>query len=458
MTPLIFNAFVMNSPGHLSPGLWRHADDRSVRYKSLAFWVEFATLLERGLFDGIFIADFYGHYDVFEGSPAQAFRNAVQIPRNDPLLLVSAMAHATRHLGFGVTMSTTYEPPFALARRLSTLDHLTDGRIGWNIVTSASESAARNFGMREQLSHTERYDRAEEYMQLCYKLWEASWEDGAVVADRASGIYADPARIHRIDHVGPHFSVEGPHLCEPSPQRTPVLFQAGASSFGRPFAARHAECVFVGAPSRAVLAGSVRKLRQAFADAGRDPASIAIIAEHTVITAPTAAEAEDKHAAYRQHASREGALTLMSGWTGVDFSQFAPDDVFEHVESKAIRTAVEAMSSADPSRAWTAAEIAEWCGIGGLSPVSVGNPQDVADSLADWAQETGIDGFNLSYAIMDGGFRDFIDLVVPVLQARGLYKTQYREGTLRQKLFGSGDKLVSPHPASAYGCDTLSPT
>lgn len=450
MSPLIFNAFVMNSPGHLSPGLWRHPEDISTRFNSLSFWVDLAQLLERGLFDGIFIADFYGHYDVFTGSAAPSFRDAVQIPRNDPLLLISAMAHATRHLGFGVTMSTTYEPPFALARRLSTLDHLTDGRIGWNIVTSASESAARNFGMKEQLTHEERYDRAEEYMDLCYKLWEGSWEENAVVADRHGGVYTDPARVHPVNHAGKHFSVEGPHLSSPSPQRTPVLFQAGASSFGRPFAARHAECVFVGAPSKTVLRQSVAKLRKAFAEAGRDPAAIAIIAEHTVITAPTRAEAVAKHEDYRRYASRDGALTLMSGWTGVDLSRFARDEVFEHVDSNAIRTAVEAMSSADPSKEWTAGEIADWCGIGGLSPVSVGDPEDVADQLAGWAEETGIDGFNLSYAVMDGGFRDFIDLVVPVLQERGLYKTGYRDGSLRHKLFGGGDRLAAPHPAAGY--------
>lgn len=447
MPNLIFNAFVMNSPGHLSPGLWTHPQDTSTDYKKLSFWVELAKLLERGLFDGLFIADSYGHYDVYKGSPGPALRHAVQSPRNDPLLLVSAMAYATQHLGFGITCSTTYEPPFALARRMSTLDHLTEGRIGWNIVTSASDSAARNFGMDQQMSHEARYARAEEYLELCYKLWEDSWDEDAVLADHVTGVYADPSRVHPIHHSGTHFRVEGPHVCEPSLQRTPVLFQAGASSSGKPFAARHAECVFVGAPSKTVLAKSVAGLRAAFAQAGRDPASIAIIAEHTVITAPTTAEARDKYVDYRRYASREGALVLMSGWTGVDFSQFAPDDVFEHVNSNAIRTAVEAMSSADPSRAWTAGEIADWCSIGGLSPVSVGNPGEVAQSLSDWASDTGVDGFNLSYAVMDGGFRDFIELVVPELQTRGLYKERYVEGTLRQKLFQRGDRLQAPHPA-----------
>lgn len=448
MRELILNAFVMNSPGHLSPGLWRHTDDRSVGYKSLAYWVELAQLLERGLFDALFIADGYGIPETYEGSPDPALSLAVQTPRNDPMLLVSAMSHATTHLGFGVTCSTTYEQPFALARRMSTLDHLTEGRIGWNVVTSASESAARNFGLDRQLRHEERYDRAEEFLQVCYKLWEGSWEDGAIVADREQGIYANAARVHAIHHEGRHFRVEGPHASEPSPQRTPVIFQAGASSFGKRFAARHAECVFVGAPSKAVLAKSVLGLRKAFAEAGRDPASIPIIAEHTVITAETSAAAWAKYDDYRRYASREGALILMSGWTGVDLSRFAPDDVFQHVESNAIRTAVEAMSSADPSKAWTVDEIAEWCSIGGLSPVTVGDPVEVADALTGWVEETGIDGFNLSYAVMDAGFRDFITLVIPELQRRGLFKTRYADGTLRRKLFGGSDRLTEPHPAA----------
>lgn len=448
MRELIFNAFVMNSPGHLSPGLWRHPEDISTRYTSLAHWVELAQLLERGLFDALFIADGYGFPDRFGGSADAALSIGIQAPRNDPFMLVSAMAHATQHLGFGVTASTTYEHPFALARRLSTLDHLTGGRIGWNVVTSASESAARSFGLERQLRHEERYERADEHLEVCYKLWEASWEDGAVLADRESGIYADPAKVHAVRHSGRHFQVEGPHASEPSPQRTPVLFQAGASSFGKRFAARHAECVFVGAPSKAVLSKSVSGLRQAFAESGRDPASVPIIAEHTVITAPTRQEAQAKHAQYRSHASRKGALVLMSGWTGVDLSGLSPKDVFEHVESNAIRTAVEAMSSADPNRRWTVEEIAEWCGIGGLSPVTVGDPAEVADALTEWAVDTGVDGFNLSFAVMDEGFRDFIDLVVPELQRRALYKTRYASGTLRRKLFGRGDRLEEPHPAA----------
>ena len=448
--PILLNAFVMNTPSHLSPGLWRHPDDSSTAYTRLDHWIGLAQLLERGRFSAMFLADTLGTYEAFGGSMASAFRHGLHVPVNDPLLLVPAMAAATRHLSFGVTCSVSYEHPFSLARRFSTLDHLTGGRIGWNIVTSALDSAARNFGRPEQLPHDARYERAEEYLEVCYKLWEGSWADDAVRRDKHGGLYADPSRIRPIDHHGAHFDVAGPHLAEPSPQRTPVLYQAGASRRGRAFAARHAECIFVGAPSRVALKRTVDHLRAALAEAGRDPASVPIVAEHTVITAPTAAEAEDKRADYARYASEEGALAMMSGWIGVDLSRYRLDDPFEHVESNAIQSAVEAMSAADPGRVWTIREIAAWCGIGGLSPVTTGTPAAVADELEDWIAATGIDGFNLSYAVMDGGFRDFVELVVPELERRGRHPARYAPGTFREKLFGNGPRLPATHPAAAF--------
>ncbi|SNB79660.1 FMN-dependent oxidoreductase, nitrilotriacetate monooxygenase family [Arboricoccus pini] len=444
-TPLLFNAFVMNTPSHLSPGLWTHPDDHGRDYKRLAHWTGLARLLEEGLFDALFIADSLGVSDVFGGNADTALQQAIHVPINDPFPLVSAMAVTTEHLGFGVTASVSYDHPVPFARRITTLDHLTDGRIGWNIVTSSLASAARNFG-RTQLDHDARYELAEEFASVCYKLWEASWEDDAVRDDTKAGVYADPAKVHPIHHAGRFFEVPGIHLSEPSPQRTPLLFQAGASERGRRFAARHAECVFVGAPSKTVLKRSVSLIRDARRAAGLDPYGIRILAEHTVIAARDLATAQERLNAYRAHASASGALALMSGWIGHDLSRYGLDEPFRHIESNGIRTAVEAMSSADPNKVWTIGEIASWCGIGGLSPLSVGGPGEVADSLESWAEETDIDGFNLSYAVLPGSFRDFIEHAVPELQRRGLYKKSYAEGTLRRKLFGR-DRLDAPHPA-----------
>lgn len=451
--PIRFNAFQMNTVGHQSPGLWTHPDDRSHRYTDPDHWVELARLLERGRFDSVFLADVLGVYDVYQGAADAALWHGVQVPVNDPLALVPLMAQVTEHLGFGVTCALTYEHPYPFARRMSTLDHLTRGRIGWNIVTGYLDSAARNLGLPRQLGHDDRYDVADEYMEVVYKLWEHSWEDGAVLRDKARGIYTDPAKVHPIRHLGEHYQVPGFHLCEPSPQRTPVLYQAGASSRGKAFAARHAECVFISGPSKAVVARSVSDLRHAVALAGRDPAQVLIYAQALIVTGATHAEAEAKHARYREHIDPEAALALLSGWTGVDFSRYPLDATIEYIDTDAGRTALASFSQADPSRHWTVGEAARFIGLGGRGPVLVGDPQQVADDLESWIEETGIDGFNLAFAVAHETLRDVVELVVPELQRRGRYPLDYAPGTLRDKLFDCGARLDARHAARQVRID-----
>jgi FMN-dependent oxidoreductase (nitrilotriacetate monooxygenase family) len=349
-----------------------------------------------------------------------------------------------------VTCALTYEHPYPFARRMSTLDHLTAGRIGWNIVTSYLDSAARNIGLDQQIAHDDRYEIAEEYLEVCYKLWEGSWQDDAVVRDKQRRLFTDPQKVHGIGHHGRHYSVPGIHLCEPSPQRTPVLYQAGASTRGKAFAGKHAECVFVSGPSKAIIKSYVDDIRAAAASAGRDPADILIFLMFTAVTAPTQSEAEQKYAEYREYVSTDGALALMSGWTGVDLGAYGLDDVVQYVEKEANRSALESFTRADPNRVWTVREVANWVGIGGRGPLAVGTPQWVADTMQEWVEATGIDGFNLTYVVAHETFSDFVELVVPELQRRGVYKLDYRHGTLREKLFGREAKLAAPHPGAAY--------
>jgi FMN-dependent oxidoreductase (nitrilotriacetate monooxygenase family) len=443
------NAFEMNCVAHQSPGLWRHPRDRSRDYRRLDGWIALAMTLERGLFDGLFLADVLGVYDVFGGSPEAALRHATQTPVNDPLLVVPAMAAATENLGFGVTVTLSYEPPFPFARRMSTLDHLTGGRIGWNVVTGYLDSAAKGSRQSGQRPHDERYAVAEDYMEVVYKLWEGSWADDAVIADAKSGVFTRPERVRKVRHHGPHFKLDALHLSEPSPQRTPVLYQAGTSPAGRAFAARHAECVFMSGPSKKVIAPRVAAIRKLAAEAGRDPRDILMFAMMTVVVAPTDAEAQAKLADYRPYADPEGALTLMSGWTGVDFSRLDPGQVVEHVESEAGRTALENITRADPDRRWTVREVAEDVSIGGIGPVVVGSPNTVADELESWIAETDLDGFNLTFVVRPETFVDVVDLVVPELQRRGRYKKGYVRGTLREKLFGNA-RLDDRHPAARH--------
>lgn len=445
--PIRFNAFEMNCVAHQSPGLWTYPGDRSWQYKDIEYWTDLAKILERGIFDGIFIADVIGYYDVYKGNNDSALREAAQIPVNDPLQLAAPIAMATQHLGIGITASTSFEHPYTFARRLSTADHLTKGRVGWNIVTSYLESGAKNVGQGGLRQHDNRYEVANEYLEVLYKLWEGSWEDGAVVRDRERRLFTDPSKVHEIGHKGKFFDVPGYHLSEPSPQRTPVLYQAGASGPGKQFAAAHAECVFVAAPTQHVLAKYISELTRLAQAAGRAREDIKVYNLTTVIVDETDAKAQAKAARYAEHASYDGALTFVSGWSGVDFGPYAPADLVRKIETNAVRSLLDHFTD---GQSWTVKELAKWAGIGGLGPVLVGSPATVADLLQDWAEKTGVDGFNLAYVVAHETFEDVVEHLVPELQRRGVYPKDYAPGTLRQKLFGQGHRLTAPHPGTTY--------
>lgn len=445
-----FNAFEMNCIAHQSPGLWRHPQDRSVEYKDLEYWTDLAQILERGFFDGIFIADVLGIYDVYHQSAEHALTGAVQVPVNDPLQIVPAMAAVTKHLGFGVTTSISFEHPYPFARRISTLDHLTKGRVGWNIVTSYLESGSKNLGLKTQVNHDNRYDIADEYLEVLYKLWEGSWEEGSVLRDRENGIFADHKKVHPIQHEGKYFTVPGIHICEPSPQRTPVLYQAGASSRGQKFASQNAECVFIAAPSKIATKKVVQGIRQKLVQEGRDPYSVKIYALLSIVTDETDAKAQAKFKEYQSYGSYDGALTLLSGWSGVDFSQYQPTDKVEYIQTNAIQSLLDSYVNADPERVWTIEEIANWNSLGGNGPVLVGSAETVSDALQQWVEDTDVDGFNLAYILAHQTFADVVEFIVPELQKRGVYQTLYAQGTLREKLFGAGPYLPENHRGAKY--------
>lgn len=439
---IYLNAFDMNTPGHQSPGLWAHPDDESHRYKDSEYWIELAKLLEKGRFDGVFIADVLGTYDVYGGSRDTAVRHGIQSPVNDPFLIVPLMAAVTKHLGFGVTSSVIHEHPYTFARKMSTLDHLTKGRVGWNIVTSYLKSATINMGLEKQISHDERYDIAEEYLQVCLKLWEESWEDDAVLADKSRRVYADPSKVHDIQHEGNYFTVPGAHLSEPSPQRTPVLFQAGASSKGRAFAANYAEVIFISAPTIAIAKESVRKIREEVEKTGRSQDDVKILTMFVPIVGRTEAEAKLKYEDYKGYISNEGALALFGGWTGVDVSDYAPDQEIQYIENDAIRSILENFTKMNPNRASTIQDVIDAVGIGGMGASAIGSPEQIADTMEEWVNEAGVDGFNIAYAITPGTFKDFVELVVPVLQERGLVQKEYSGNTLRENLLAADHRIA----------------
>lgn len=441
---IVLNALDCFCPSFLAQGMWAYPGDRTLDLHKLSYWTDYAKLLERGLFDMVFLADTIGVYDVFGGSKDAAVRTGVQVPINDPFAVIAGMAAVTSNLGIAVTGNLLYESPYLFARRLSTLDHLTDGRLGWNIVTGILASGARAQG-RTMPPHDARYDYGDEFMEIVYRLWEQSWEDDAVLADRTRGIYADPAKVHEIAFEGEHFRMSGMHLCQPSPQRTPVLFQAGTSGRGKQFAAQHAECMFVIGTSTRSLAKSVAEIRSAVAAAGRRPDQVRILAGLTVIVGRTAVEARDKHAAFRQAANAEATLVQASGGLGVDLSQYPLDGAITYSETDANRTLMENLTRREGG-AYSVREVAENMSLSGRNLLIVGDPDEVVEQMAGVIRDTGLDGFNLARVLMPESFVDFIDLVIPRLQERGLYKTAYRPGTLREKLgLGDGPHLAPEH-------------
>ena len=444
MPRLRFNAFSMNCVSHIHHGQWVREDSRSMDYTDLDAWVELAQLLERGKFDALFLADVVGTYAAYGGNRDAAVEEGLQTPVNDPSLLIPAMALATKNLGFAFTQSVLQEQPFNFARRLSTLDHLTKGRVGWNIVTSYLPDAARNLGYGGLPSHEDRYRRAEEYMQVVYKLLEGSWEEDAVVRDLANGIYADPAKIHDIDHHGEFFpDVPGPHLSEPSPQRTPVLFQAGTSEWGRDFAARNAEAIFLISRTPDAARLTIEDIRGRAAAAGRDPDHIVFFQGMSFIVGGTEAEALEKAADFDSTQSVRGYAAHMGGGMGVDLADVPLDAPIGEVEQYNTQGIVKGLIDSAPDKTWTFGDLLANRSMNRI----VGTPEQIADALEAWV-DAGVGGINMPYYVTPGTFADFIDGAAPELQRRGIMQSEYAEGTLREKLSDGAvpARLPESHP------------
>jgi FMN-dependent oxidoreductase (nitrilotriacetate monooxygenase family) len=443
---LRFNAFAMNCVSHIHHGQWRRPDTRQLEYASLDPWIELAQILERGRFDALFLADVVGTYDSHRGSRDPAVVEGLQIPVNDPSLLIPALAVSTEHLGFAFTSSVLQDHPFNFARRLATLDHITRGRVAWNVVTSYLETAGRNLGFGGLPPHDERYERADEYLDVLYKLLEGSWEEDAVLRDVEHGIYADPDKIHDIHHRGRFYpDVVGPHLSEPSPQRTPVLFQAGSSERGRAFAARHAEAVFIAARNVQGARKQVEDVRARAVANGREPGDILFYQGLSVLVGGTEEEARRKEADIEAYASDEGYAAHMAGSLGIDLSAIDLDAPVGELPEANVQGVVRGLIEAAPDRTWRFGDLLKF--IADLR--IVGTPEQVADHLAAW-HDAGVDGINLMYHTTPGSFRDFIDGVTPVLQERGLQQREYAPGTLREKLTGGGPRLPDTHAAAGY--------
>jgi long-chain alkane monooxygenase len=441
----------MSTVSHGNFGLWRHPRDETERYTDLRYWTGLATLLDRGGFDALFIADAVGQLDVYGGDASAALRGAVQTPVTDPLLAVSAMAAVTEHLGFGITVSTTYESPYLLARKFSTLDHLTNGRVGWNIVTSLLDSAARNIiGRDRQIPHDERYAMAEEFLDVTYKLWEGSWESDAVLRDRETGVYTDATKVHTIDHDGRYFSVPGAHLVEPSPQRTPVLFQAGTSPAGREFAARNAELVFASDPRPEVLRANIDDIRRRAVAHGRRHDAIKFITSVEIVVDSTDSAATAKADDLAAYHDLDSGLVLLSALSGIDWSSYGVDRPIEQFHTDASRSILAAVNDTDVRQRLTLRDYVG--GLGGFGgELFIGSATTVANDLEAYADRAGVDGFNIAYHVTPGSFVDVAEHLIPELRRRGRATAHGEPTTLRQRLFPGGSALLpGDHPGAVY--------
>lgn len=421
-------ALIMNfSASPHTIGQWRLPRSfRGETYLDASYWERIARTLERGCFDMLFFADSYTLHDRYQDSPDAAIRYAVQYPRLDPLPLIPMLSRVAPNLGFGVTASTTFLPPYWLARNMATIDHLTDGRMGWNVVTSYSRSEAQNFGMDDIPEHDLRYDIADEYMDVCNKLW-ASWEEDAIIMDREAGIYADPKKVHRINHEGKYFKSRGP-LCVPrTPQGRPVIIQAGSSPRGLKFAAQHADVIFAVPNSSGGAAKHRKAINAALAEAGRSRDDVKVIWGITPVVGESEAEVKAKREAILANIHPEAALVLLSGHLNYDLSTWPKDRPLSELEVSGVQAFARAQNYTVEEYARRMAE-----GSGNLMD---GTATQIVDRMEDLYEQTEGDGFMIVTHALPSSVDDFVDLVVPELQRRGHFREKYGARILRDRFF-----------------------
>jgi long-chain alkane monooxygenase len=447
---MIFTLLVMDSIGHNFHGSWRHPRARNREFKKFDLWVDLAKKAEKAKIDAFFFTDVIGVQGEYKGSRDVIFEMAMNVPIGDCTMLLPALARETNDIGFLYTSSVIQHHPFVFARAASTLDHLSDGRIGWNIVTSANESAFRNLGLPGNLSHDDRYAWAKEYVDVTYKLWEGSWDVGAVVNDAEHGIYADPSKVHAINHKGERYSVEGFHLMEPSPQRTPVLAQAGGSPAGLDFASSHAELMFLSAMTLETIAQQVGTVRALARERGRQDGDILFLQGMMFVVGSTDEEAYRKWGELEDFRSQEAQTAYFSSLSGMDLGLYDAATPLEDIldEIPGIRGAFLSLINAWPEE--SKPTIKDFLTSMSLPQMVVGSPETIAQRLLEY-QGAGVDGVQIMNALIPESYDEFFEHLVPVLQEKGLMQHSYRPGTLREKLFGTSDPGISErHPAHSY--------
>ncbi len=407
------------------PASWRHPEARTDA-TSPEYFQHIGHVLEAGKFDLGFFDDRLSMPDLYSDNHEHTVANGIRCVKMDPVTVLMTMGMATTYLGLGATYSTTYYEPFHVARVFATLDLMTKGRAAWNVVTSINDNEARNMGLDGVIQHDLRYDRADEFMEIVLGHWQ-TWEDDAIVVDKANGLYAHPDKVHRLDYRGRYYKSRGPFTVPRSPQGHPVVIQAGQSARGRQFAARWGELIFVTYPNLERGKAAYADLKANAAALGRDPDSMRITTLVYPVVGETLSEAEDKRAAYDKLPTEIDALSLLSEVLNFDFASKGLDEPFSDEEIAGIEGAqtlrdhvLQASGNPNP----TVRDFMDISGRGRLGHAWVGGPKEVADLLEQWFTEPACDGFVIGPTHLPGAFEDFVRWVVPELQRRGLFRRE----------------------------------
>ncbi|MFI6924252.1 LLM class flavin-dependent oxidoreductase [Nonomuraea spiralis] len=429
---LHLNAFLMGVGHH--EAAWRHPRTEPSRLTDVRHYQELARIAERGKLDSLFLAD---------GVALQGNVRHNALGGLEPLTLLAALASVTDHIGLIATVSTTYNEPFHVARKFASLDHISGGRAGWNIVTSASEAEALNFGV-ERPAHAARYARADEFLDVVGKLWD-SWEDDAILGDRAGGLYADTGKIHPIEHAGRHFAVRGPLNTSRSPQGRPLLVQAGSSEDGKEFAARHAEAVFTAQQTLEEGQEFYTDIKRRLAAHGRQPGDVLVLPGISPIIGSTEREALHLEKELEDLIIPAYGLAQLSHMTGIELSEDDLDRPLPDVptETEGAQSRRKLVIDLARRERLTVRQLLNRLAGGRGHRVVAGTPEQIADQLQEWFFTGAADGFNIMPPLLPSGLSDFVDHVVPELQIRGLFRYEYEGRTLR-------DNYGLTRPASRY--------
>jgi FMN-dependent oxidoreductase (nitrilotriacetate monooxygenase family) len=416
-------------------GSWRHPATEH-GFLDAGYYQKLGRTLEQGCFDMMFFDDRLAMPGIYGGSVAEAVRLGARPVKLDLSVVLGLLAGATSHIGLGATYSTTYYPPFHVARTFATLDHLTGGRAAWNVVTSVNDGEARNFGVEAHLGHDARYDRADEFMEAVTGLWD-TWDDDALVLDRTGGTFADPDKVHELGYDGDYFKVQGPLTVPRSPQGRPVILQAGSSGRGRDFAARWAEVIFTGAPNVDIARTQYKDQKERITAEGRDADSVRFLPMAYTVVGESRAHAEEREQVFLNDlVDPMASLTLLSELMNYDFSSHSLDDPItdELIASvSGIRGLVQNMRQ----------HIGDTVTLGDLAghratllqgPRFVGTGPEVADQMEEWFTTDACDGFVVAATHVPGAYEDVVRMVVPELQRRGVFRDRYTGSTLRENL------------------------